>query len=263
MVRVPNNGDSWRSVGASVVELLGRMFTDACENPWHMTVADEASEMPTDGSACVCFQLSFRGSIQGEATLIIEHISVQLLGLRNVAKGDGSFTEEHEGALLDALRGISPEFQNLLHRYGEVELEVATSALPEKLPDGFLPLWLHTEEEKSKVPMFLQFDAAMIEALESSSITPLSYPTPNGQGATNLGLVMDVALNVTLRFGQRRLALREVLDLTSGSVVELDRQVDEPVELVLDGRVVARGEAVIIDGNYGIRITKVLQPMIT
>jgi len=73
--------------------------------------------------------------------------------------------------------------------------------------------------------------------------------------------VMDVELNVTLRFGQRQLTLREVLELTSGSVVELDRQVDEPVELLLDGVVIARGEAVVIDGNYGLRVTEVSQPL--
>jgi flagellar motor switch protein FliN/FliY len=76
----------------------------------------------------------------------------------------------------------------------------------------------------------------------------------------NLGLVMDVELNVTLRFGQRLLTLREVLDLTSGSVVELDRQVEEPVELLLDGKLIARGEAVVIDGNYGLRVSEVLEP---
>jgi len=75
----------------------------------------------------------------------------------------------------------------------------------------------------------------------------------------NLDLVMDVELNVTLRFGQRQLTLREVLELTSGSVVELDREVDEPVELILDGKVIARGEAVVIDGNYGLRVTEVSQ----
>jgi flagellar motor switch protein FliN/FliY len=68
-------------------------------------------------------------------------------------------------------------------------------------------------------------------------------------------------LNVTLRFGQRQLTLREVLELTSGSVVELDRQVEEPVELILDGVVVARGEAVVIDGNYGLRVTEVSHPV--
>ena len=77
----------------------------------------------------------------------------------------------------------------------------------------------------------------------------------------NLQLVMDVELNVTMRFGQRQLALREVLELTSGSVIELDRQVEEPVELLLEGKVIARGEAVVIDGNYGLRVTEVPQPI--
>ena len=77
----------------------------------------------------------------------------------------------------------------------------------------------------------------------------------------NLDLVLNVELNVTLRFGQRLLTLREVLDLTTGSVVELDRLVDEPIELLLDGKVIARGEAVVVDGNYGLRVTEVPQPI--
>jgi flagellar motor switch protein FliN len=52
-----------------------------------------------------------------------------------------------------------------------------------------------------------------------------------------------------------------VLELTSGSVIELDRHVEEPVELLLDGKVIARGEAVVIDGNYGLRVTEVPQPV--
>jgi flagellar motor switch protein FliN/FliY len=77
---------------------------------------------------------------------------------------------------------------------------------------------------------------------------------------TNLGLVRDVELTVLLRFGQRQLSLREILDLSCGSVIELDRRVDEPVELLLDGRVIARGEAAIVDGNYGLRVTEIVQP---
>ena len=81
-------------------------------------------------------------------------------------------------------------------------------------------------------------------------------------GDNNLGLMLDIELNVLLRFGQRQLTLREVLDLTCGSVVELDRRVDEPVELLLDGRVIARGEAAIVDGNYGLRVTEIVQPSV-
>jgi flagellar motor switch protein FliN/FliY len=72
---------------------------------------------------------------------------------------------------------------------------------------------------------------------------------------------MDVELNVSLRFGQRQLPLREVLDLTSGSVIELDRMADEPVELFLDGKLIARGEAVVVDGNYGLRVTEIPRPV--
>ena len=71
--------------------------------------------------------------------------------------------------------------------------------------------------------------------------------------------VVDVPLLVTLRFGQQRLTLREVLALGTGSLVPLDRQVEEPVDLVLGERLLARGEVVIVDGNYGLRITEVME----
>ena len=77
--------------------------------------------------------------------------------------------------------------------------------------------------------------------------------------AAPLHRVIDVPLAVTLRFGQRQLTLREVLDLNTGSLLELDRQVEEPVDLVLGNRVIARGEVMIIDGNYGMRVTEVLE----
>ena len=95
-------------------------------------------------------------------------------------------------------------------------------------------------------------------ATPSYSNRPTMQNLPEGAAAdeSNLGLVLDVELKVLLRFGQRQLTLREVLDLKCGSVVELDRRVDEPVELLLDGRVIARGEAAIVDGNYGLRVTE-------
>ncbi len=67
---------------------------------------------------------------------------------------------------------------------------------------------------------------------------------------------MDVPLNVTLRFGRRQLPLSELLELAAGSVVELDREVEDPVELLLGERVIARGEVVIVNGNYGLRVTE-------
>ncbi len=71
--------------------------------------------------------------------------------------------------------------------------------------------------------------------------------------------VVDVPLNVTLRFGQRSMRLRDVLELSTGSLVELDRGVEEPVDLILGDRVIARGEVVILDGNYGLRVQEIIE----
>jgi flagellar motor switch protein FliN/FliY len=101
-----------------------------------------------------------------------------------------------------------------------------------------------------------------LEALSALSAVQPPHPADKTSiDPLNLKLVMDVELNVSLRFGQRQLPLREVLELASGSVIELDRQVDDPVELLLDGKVIARGEAVIVDGNYGLRIIEIPQPI--
>lgn len=72
----------------------------------------------------------------------------------------------------------------------------------------------------------------------------------------NVELLLDVNVNLTLRFGQQELTLREILDLGPGSVVELDRTVEEPADLLLEDKLVARGQVVIVDGNYGLKITE-------
>ncbi len=66
---------------------------------------------------------------------------------------------------------------------------------------------------------------------------------------------------MSLRFGERTMLLRDILELGEGSVVELDRQVEEPVDLLLDGKMIARGEVVVVDGNYGLRVQKMLNPL--
>lgn len=78
---------------------------------------------------------------------------------------------------------------------------------------------------------------------------------------TNIGLLMDVELDATLRFGERHMLLRDILDLTPGAVVELDRQIQEPVDLLVGGKVVARGEVVVVEGNYGLRVTEISTPV--
>src|SRR5262249_3937853 len=87
----------------------------------------------------------------------------------------------------------------------------------------------------------------------------VAEPVANSAVPARPGKFMDVELAVTLRFGGRRMPLREVLELNNGSVVELDRQIHDPADLLLDGKVIARGEVVVVDGNYGLRVKEIVQ----
>ncbi len=75
-----------------------------------------------------------------------------------------------------------------------------------------------------------------------------------------LELLLDVELEASLRFGCREMPLGEILDLGPGDVVELDRHVTDPVDLIVGDKIVARGEVVLINGNFGLRVTEVAAP---
>jgi flagellar motor switch protein FliN/FliY len=76
----------------------------------------------------------------------------------------------------------------------------------------------------------------------------------------NVGLLESVQLEAVLRFGERQLSLRELGKLRVGSVVELDKAIKDPAELLVGERVVARGEVVIVEGNYALRVGEVVAP---
>ena len=76
----------------------------------------------------------------------------------------------------------------------------------------------------------------------------------------SIGLLQDVELETTLRFGCRELQLGEVLSLGPGDVVQLDRHISDPVDLIVGDKIVARGEVVLVNGNFGLRVTEVAAP---
>jgi len=73
----------------------------------------------------------------------------------------------------------------------------------------------------------------------------------------NLDLLMDVEVPLVIRIGSTSMLLRDIVALNNGSVVEFPRPTDAPVDVVVNGRVVARGTMVLVQGNYGVRVTEV------
>ena len=84
-------------------------------------------------------------------------------------------------------------------------------------------------------------------------------PPPPGL-SPGINLLMDVELEVSLRFGCKELLLGEILDLGPGDVVQLDRNVTDPVDLIVGDKIVACGEVVLVNGNFGLRVTEVASP---
>ena len=89
------------------------------------------------------------------------------------------------------------------------------------------------------------------------SSTPAAPPkiAPGG-----IDLLLDIELEASLRFGSREMPLNKVLDLGAGDVVELDRHVSDPVDLLVGDKIVARGEVVLVNGDFGLRVLEVAEP---
>ncbi len=83
-------------------------------------------------------------------------------------------------------------------------------------------------------------------------------PGEGGGARQNLELLLDVPISVTVEVGRTALTLDEILGLGPGSIVPLDKKAEEPVELRVNGKLVARGEVVMVDDSYGIRVTQII-----
>jgi flagellar motor switch protein FliN len=77
----------------------------------------------------------------------------------------------------------------------------------------------------------------------------------------NLSLILDIDMPLTVRFGEATVTIEALSRLGPGSLVELSRQPDDPVDVLINGRLVARGEVVVVGGNYGVRVTEVVSPV--
>lgn len=76
----------------------------------------------------------------------------------------------------------------------------------------------------------------------------------------NIDFIMDIPLEVTVRLGRAKLPIKDLLELGAGSVIELDRIAGEPLEVLVNSKLVARGEAIVVNDKFGIRLTEIVSP---
>jgi flagellar motor switch protein FliN/FliY len=239
---------------------LTEALTQKIGSPWQLKLLDNPDPIKPEGKA-IHFRVTVDGTLHGECFVELYETQVAELGSKILGQATSIYSNEHGEALARVISSAVEGLRSALFpEYGALTLSL--DQVEDLVFGGMfvLPL-VASGGEQADIPWLLYFDGQLLKTLSSilpKSVAGTDNPTID---STNLDLVMDVELNVSLRFGQCKLPLREVLDLASGSVIELDRDVDDPVELLLDGKVIARGEAVIIDGNYGLRVTEIPQPI--
>jgi flagellar motor switch protein FliN/FliY len=240
-----------------------------------MLQAHAPANVAAAGEGDLCALVTSSGGLRGEMSLRLASATVLRLAqifMSEPATPEAQPTADHRDALIELLRQVSGIVSTAAKaRWGEIQLLVERATAPPSWPSA-VTFWLQAGEEG---PAAMVLEAGMSAALaaelraekagtekaaaekaatDSAPTAPLSDAQPS---PGSMDLLMDVQLAMTMRFGTRRMLLGEVLELSPGVVIELDRRVQEPVDLLLDGRLVARGEVVVIEGNYGLRVTDV------
>ena len=106
----------------------------------------------------------------------------------------------------------------------------------------------------------MQAKVASNVPVQPAQFTPLSSE-PVSVNDANIGLILDVPLQVTVELGRTKKSIKEILELSNGSIVELDKLAGEPVDIHVNGKLLAKGEVVVIDENFGVRITDIVSPL--
>ncbi len=130
---------------------------------------------------------------------------------------------------------------------------------------GWAVLHIHLGAETADIAIGIE--SALVSSLVASSLPNAEAKTPEVAAATGFALptnsktfelLLDVELPVSVSFGRAQVPLKDVLKLTTGSIVELNRSIMEPVEVIVNNCVIARGEVVVVEGNFGVRVHHVI-----
>lgn len=116
------------------------------------------------------------------------------------------------------------------------------------------------EAEQSDGSAAAAGESAADQAIERAQFQDLQPEAVASQGEVNLDVVLDVPVTLAMEIGRTRISIRNLLQLNQGSVVELDRLAGEPMDVLVNGTLIAHGEVVVVNEKFGIRLTDVVSP---
>ena len=121
--------------------------------------------------------------------------------------------------------------------------------------------WADAMEDLERQKQMIQDQAkAQAHSAAPESSMSKSSPSPSPE-LPNLQFILDIPLQVTVELGRKRLLVHDLLQLSQGSVIELTKQIGEPFEVLINQKLIARGEIVVINDKFGVRITDIISPL--
>ena len=196
----------------------------------------------------------------GAATTSWKEIGSSVLKAAGVEDGDEpGFKSTYQEVVSQAFSGLAQSLTTRLKR--EITCPGSREAEPGNAPSRYrIGLQLGGQNVSLTVLLSSQLVSASEElAVKVEAKPPAASKSKNEPRAPrSLDLLLDVELPVSVSFGRAQLPLKDVIKLTTGSIVELNRAVSEPVEIIVNNCVIARGQVVVVEGNFGVRIQQVI-----
>jgi flagellar motor switch protein FliN/FliY len=268
----------WQTVSQTVSEAAGVNISFSMPLAVVAKTSDLYSEM---GAPMMVLQFAFASLPENPQVVLIPQETV--VGLASLIKGekvsevDENTTAELRNTMEAVVQGICLAVGNLrndtvvatglsirfqifsfppnLQR--SIELARTNVAIASDELNG-AAIWLMDSETAHSVVNITpvaEDDVQFVPAAASVSAEVATEDPANG-----LELLLDIPLEISVELGRVRMLVREVVELGAGSIVEIDKTAGEPVDVMVNGRLVARGEVVVIEDNFGVRITEILNP---
>lgn len=137
--------------------------------------------------------------------------------------------------------------------------EVAAEGVPTQPVQNPVDTAQATTIDTAQVPPTMAEEVAAEPATDFAAASE-AYTTGTSAGIGSIDFLLDVPMDVSVELGRAKMAIRDMLQLRPGSVIELDKLIGEPVDLLVNNKLIARGEVVVFDENFGIRITDIVKP---
>ena len=254
------------------------MLSQALSPDWKVQVGADAPAISPETSAFT--GLLVTGTISGNASLLMAPADAARIArafMGEPPQEGAGFGDEQREAIEELLRQVFALATTALEATFEQVWVQLDKAVTVQEPRDRISLLVSSDSGASPLVFELQISSDLANSLAASdkaskapaeeavapsqtAHSPIAPAGPPEASPPDLSVLAGVEVLITLRLGHRALPLREIMHLSTGSVVELDESLSEPVEILVGERVIARGEIVSVDGCYGVRITDTLEP---